>query len=178
MGEALYNQLTTHVELAHRAAAEVTLRRKQENEQMKRELHKRLEEAKNQYDKHLAQNGDTHKRAYDRLQTETSGKIKTLEIQLAERVVEQSALKKSYQEKFDSLQNQLEEKTQRIHKIESDYEELQRKYTECLNAKQELQHEHNSLNEQVQRIKSMICLSAQTKRDVSQRCCEYNCGNI
>ena len=136
---------------------------------MKQELQKRLDDQKNVFDKQLAQNAEKHKRAFVRLKGEAEAKIKMLEIQLAEHVVEKQTLKKANQEQHDQLMNQLEEKTQRIHKLESDYEELQRKHAEMHNEKQELQHDFNSLNEQVQRIKSMMLpLGSSKKRRVTE----------
>ena len=159
----------THVELAHRACSEVVVRKTKDTIQMKKELQKRLEDQKSLYVKQLTEMQQKHKRTFDRLKHDTDSKIKTLDIQLAERVVENNTLTKSYNEKFDSLTNQLDEKTQRIHKIEADYEELQRKYTEIQNEKQELQHEFNNLNEQVQRSKTMMLpLGSNKKRRVTE----------
>ena len=136
---------------------------------MKQELQKRLDDQKSVYDKQLVHTADKHKRALVRLKGETEAKIKMLEIQLAEHVVEKQALHKANQEQRHQLMTQMEEKTQRIHKLESDYEELQRKHTAMHNEKQELQHDFNSLNEHVQRIKSMMVpLGSSKKRRVAE----------
>ena len=167
--DSLYNQLKTHTELALRASTEAFERRKLEMMTIKQQYSKQIEQQKILYEKQLTKQNDNHQMEYNRLKHETESKIKNLEIQLAERVAAQNALEKSNKEKYDSLNAQLTEKTSRINKIESDYEDLQRKYTEIQKEKQELQHEHDNLNEQVQRIKSMMLgVGSNKKRRITE----------
>lgn len=136
---------------------------------IKQQYTKKLEEQKILYERQLLKQNETAQSQFNRLKNETQSKIKNLEIQLAERVAAQNALEKSNKEKYDSLNNQLTEKTSRINKIEADYEELQRKYNEIQKEKQELQHEHDNLNEQVQRIKSMMLgVGSNKKRRITE----------
>eukprot|EP01084_Bolivina_argentea_P220748 374057_1 len=128
--DSLYNQLKTHTELALRVSAEVLSRRKEELANFKQEYTKKIEELKSIQDKQLKKQHESQQRDLGRIKQETESKVKNLEIQLAERVAAQNAMEKSNKEKFDSLNSQITEKNLRINKIETDYEDLQRKYTE------------------------------------------------
>ena len=155
--------------MALRAATEALARRKEEMATIKQQYTKKIEEQKILYEKQLLKQNESHQSEFNRLKCETESKIKNLEIQLAERVAAQNALEKSNKEKYDSLNNQLTEKSSRINKIEADYDELQRKYTEIQKEKQDLQHEHDNLNEQVQRIKSMMLgVGSNKKRRITE----------
>mmetsp|Transcript_32224 Transcript_32224/g.51676 ORF Transcript_32224/g.51676 Transcript_32224/m.51676 type:complete len:239 (-) Transcript_32224:166-882(-) len=167
--DSLFNQLKTHTELALRASTEAFDRRKEELTTLRQQFAKRLEEQRCLYEKQLSKQNEAHQTEYNRLKHDTESKIKSLEIQLAERVAAQNAMEKSNKEKFDTLNVQITEKTQRVNKLEADYEEIQKKYADLQKEKQELQHEHDNLNEQVQRIKSMMLgVGSNKKRRINE----------
>lgn len=82
-------------------------------------------------------------------------KIRNLEVDLAERVASQKASEKSTRETIESLKSQLREKNVRLDKVEKENVDLMHKYQQTASEKQDVEHEFQSLQEQVQKIKAM-----------------------
>jgi len=165
----LYNQLRTHCELAHRAVVEIVDRRKDDIQRLKDEFTKKEQEQRLVFEKRLKESLEVHRRDHSRYKQDMETKVRSLEIQLAERVAAQNAMEKAHKGSIESLERQLSDHKLRIHKVEGDHEELQRKHSLLLNEKQELQHDYDNLHEQIGQMKSMFMgLGSSKKRRVSE----------
>ena len=63
---------------------------------------------------------------------------------------------KSHKENVLLLKTQVNEKTSKIIQLEHDQDSLQKKYSELQRAKVELEHEYDSVLDQIQRVRSMM----------------------